>query len=169
MIGDRIKALRLKNGETQDTLAKAVGVTAQAVSKWENNVTTPDISLLVPIADHFWVSTDHLLREQHSSVRRKETENLEKLVSIKQKVEGRGSGNLFTVWLYATNKSDKPMRYVAVKTSFYGEDGKLLDYKDRDFCDLLPGVTKYYFAMSTVVKKIDRVETVVTSVTFEEE
>ena len=64
MIGDRIKALRLKNGETQDTLAKAVGVTAQAVSKWENDASMPDISLLVQLSEILGVSLDELLGKE---------------------------------------------------------------------------------------------------------
>ena len=55
MIGKRIKDLRTRKGITQEALAKALGVSSQAVSKWEQSITSPDISLLVPIADYFEV------------------------------------------------------------------------------------------------------------------
>ena len=45
-IGKRIARLRKSRGMTQDQLAERVGVSAQAVSKWENDVSCPDISLL---------------------------------------------------------------------------------------------------------------------------
>ena len=46
---------------TQDALASQLGVSAQAVSKWEKNITAPDISLLPEIAEVFAVTTDELL------------------------------------------------------------------------------------------------------------
>ena len=44
-IGERIKALRKKNGLTQEKLAENLGVSYQAVSKWECNVSIPDINI----------------------------------------------------------------------------------------------------------------------------
>ena len=58
-IGVNISALRKKKGITQEELAKNVGVSAQAVSKWENGG-VPDIELLPKIADFFQVSIDRL-------------------------------------------------------------------------------------------------------------
>ena len=58
-IGTVISGLRKENHITQDELAKAVGVSAQAVSKWENGG-VPDIELLPRIADYFKVSIDTL-------------------------------------------------------------------------------------------------------------
>jgi len=49
-IGSTISTLRKKYNMTQEQLANAVGVSIPAVSKWESNSTTPDISLLAPIA-----------------------------------------------------------------------------------------------------------------------
>ena len=45
-IGIKIKALRLKQGITQEKLAEKLNISSQAISKWENNNATPDISLL---------------------------------------------------------------------------------------------------------------------------
>lgn len=59
-IGNQIKALRLRRGTTQEALAQHLGVTAQAVSKWERGVTTPDISILPDISAYFGVTIDEL-------------------------------------------------------------------------------------------------------------
>lgn len=60
-IGDKIRQLRQENHMTQETLARRLNISAQAVSKWEQNVTAPDISLLAEIADCFQITTDELL------------------------------------------------------------------------------------------------------------
>lgn len=59
--GNTIKRLRKEQNMTQDHLANLLNVTPQAISRWENNVAMPDISLLIPLANVFSVSTDTLL------------------------------------------------------------------------------------------------------------
>lgn len=59
-IGETIRDLRLARNLTQEQLAENLNVTAQAISKWENNVGMPDISQVIPIAHFFGVSTDTL-------------------------------------------------------------------------------------------------------------
>ncbi len=59
-MGQIIKRLRKANGFTQEELAEQVGVTFQAVSKWENGAGLPDISQVVPLANALKVSTDVL-------------------------------------------------------------------------------------------------------------
>jgi len=61
-IGTRIAEARKKKGLTQDQLAEAMGVSPQAVSKWENDISCPDITLLPQLADYFGISVDDLLR-----------------------------------------------------------------------------------------------------------
>ena len=60
IIGTTIAALRRDKGLTQDALAAQFGVSAQAVSKWENGLSCPDITMLPEIADYFGVSVDAL-------------------------------------------------------------------------------------------------------------
>lgn len=60
-MGKRISSLRKQRGLTQDQLAARVGVTAQAVSKWENDISCPDISILAKLAETLGVTTDELL------------------------------------------------------------------------------------------------------------
>ena len=50
-VGENIAYFRKKLGLTQEMLSERIGVTAQAVSKWENGVTNPDISLLPQISE----------------------------------------------------------------------------------------------------------------------
>lgn len=60
-IGEKIRLLRKKNDVTQDKLADYLGVTPQAVSRWESGVCYPDMNALPAIADYFSVSMDELL------------------------------------------------------------------------------------------------------------
>ena len=59
-IGNQIKQLRLRRSVTQEALAQHLGVTAQAVSKWERGVATPDIGMLPDISAYFGVTIDEL-------------------------------------------------------------------------------------------------------------
>ena len=60
-LGKRIVANRKRIGLTQDQLAERLGVTAQAVSKWENDQSCPDIATLPKLASIFGITTDTLL------------------------------------------------------------------------------------------------------------
>ena len=59
-IGNQIKALRQRKGVTQEALAEHLGITAQAVSKWERSTATPDIALLPSLSAFFGVTIDEL-------------------------------------------------------------------------------------------------------------
>ena len=59
--GNNIKTLRKNRNLTQEQMADFFGVSSQAISKWETNISYPDISLLPIIANFFGVSTDELL------------------------------------------------------------------------------------------------------------
>lgn len=60
-LGKRIAAMRHEKGLKQEELAEKLGVSSQAVSKWENDQTCPDISLLPKLARILGVSVDELL------------------------------------------------------------------------------------------------------------
>ena len=61
-IADRILTLRKSKGMSQEELADAVGVSRQAVSKWESEQATPDLEKVVIMSDIFDVTTDYLLK-----------------------------------------------------------------------------------------------------------
>ncbi len=64
IINKRIGELRRQKGVTQDELAEAMGVSPQAVSKWETGLNCPDIMILPQLAAYFGVFIDDLFREE---------------------------------------------------------------------------------------------------------
>lgn len=60
-IGTKIAFYRKSRGMTQEDLAEKLRVSAQAVSKWENDIACPDILLLAPLSKLFGTTTDELL------------------------------------------------------------------------------------------------------------
>ncbi len=59
-LGIKIRELRRRDGRTQDALADALGVTAQAVSRWESGGSYPDVEIMPAIANYFHISIDEL-------------------------------------------------------------------------------------------------------------
>ena len=68
-LGTKILELRKENKMTQEELAFKLGVTSQAVSKWENDSCYPDIDILINIADLFGCTLDELFGRQKSETR----------------------------------------------------------------------------------------------------
>ena len=64
-IGTKIKELRRRDGRTQEALAEALGVTNQAVSRWESGGSYPDMEMVPAIANYFHVSIDELFGYQN--------------------------------------------------------------------------------------------------------
>ncbi|MBR2622494.1 MAG: helix-turn-helix transcriptional regulator [Clostridia bacterium] len=63
-IGEKIKKLRARDGRTQNDLATAIGVSCQAVSRWESGGGYPDLQLMPAIANYFHVTIDELFGYQ---------------------------------------------------------------------------------------------------------
>ena len=59
-LGNKIRELRRRDGRTQEALAEALGVTSQAVSRWESGGSYPDMEVIPSIANYFGVSIDEL-------------------------------------------------------------------------------------------------------------
>lgn len=77
-IGEKIKEARKVQNLSQETLAEEIGISVQAVSKWECGQSCPDIMYLPHIADYLGVSLDFLLREETSEfVRPQKLETIE--------------------------------------------------------------------------------------------
>ncbi len=91
-IGIVIKKLRTENNVTQEALATAIGVTPQAISRWEAEGGYPDIELLPAIADFFSVSTDELLgykmseREKRLAEIKAEMSRLAEIGTIEERI-----------------------------------------------------------------------------------
>ena len=63
-IGEKISELRKGKKMTQEQLAEIMHVSSQAVSKWENDLSIPDLPIMVQLADYFQVSLDEIVRPQ---------------------------------------------------------------------------------------------------------
>lgn len=59
---ERINLLRKKMGLSQEELANKIGVSRQAVSKWESGQSMPDLDKIIALSDLFGVSTDYILK-----------------------------------------------------------------------------------------------------------
>lgn len=86
MIGSRIAALRKESKMTQEALAQKLGLTNQAVSKWEANQCCPDIQLLPRLADIFGVSIDSLFGREKATLPWKNDETLRAVLYIGHKM-----------------------------------------------------------------------------------
>ena len=83
-LGRRIARLRLAKTATQERLAKELNVSPQAVSKWENDINYPDISLLPDLARFLGVSVDELLSGASASTQ--ESASVQKSASNQESV-----------------------------------------------------------------------------------
>jgi len=72
MLGNKIKSLRINKNITQEELAEKLSITSQAVSKWERNISSPDISMLPMIARYFGITIDELLNYKLEALTYKE-------------------------------------------------------------------------------------------------
>lgn len=104
-IGQKIKELRQENNFTQEELAEQLGVSPQAISRWENSTTYPDITLLPIIANMFDVTIDYLL-DMNSYKKDEELEKIleqDDILSNKGKIKERENLILESLKKYPNN------------------------------------------------------------------
>lgn len=65
-MGEKILNMRKARGWSQEELAERIGVTRQAVSRWESGAAKPDADKIIAVCDLFGVSADYLLRENYA-------------------------------------------------------------------------------------------------------
>ena len=65
-MGEKILAMRKARGWSQEELADRIGVTRQAVSRWESDSAKPDADKIIAVCDLFGVSADYLLRDSYT-------------------------------------------------------------------------------------------------------
>ena len=75
--GNRLKDLRMKYGLTQEEVADKICVTKQAVSKWENGLSLPDVAALSSLAELYGTTVDYLLTGEENVRVEKEIEIVE--------------------------------------------------------------------------------------------
>lgn len=129
-IGNKIKILRKEKGVTQEELANSVGVTFQAVSKWENNIALPDITLLPILAEYFGVSMDDLfdfsLREAEAEIMKiayeaaefRESDPAESRRILEKGIKKHpGNAVLLNNLLYVINYNDNPDETIRIASA----------------------------------------------------
>ena len=94
-LGTKIRELRRRDGRTQDNLAEALGVTAQAVSRWESSGSYPDMEMIPAIANYFHVSIDELFGYQNDREERikRILEEAKNQINAQGYLLGRGHGD----------------------------------------------------------------------------
>ena len=80
ILADKIIELRKKNGWSQEELAEKLGVSRQAVSKWEGAQSVPDIQRILEMSRLFGVTTDFLLKDELETPQPAEGETGENLL-----------------------------------------------------------------------------------------
>ncbi|MCY7034071.1 helix-turn-helix domain-containing protein [Streptococcus sanguinis] len=75
-LSDRIQYLRKARGISQEGLADQLGVSRQAVSKWESEQSMPDLDKIISMSDYFEVTTDYLLKGIESVVQKEEEQSI---------------------------------------------------------------------------------------------
>ena len=85
-IGSNIKKYRKQRKITQEQLAEVLGVSDQAVSRWENGSTYPDIELLPTIALYFGVTLDEMMGMEAI----KDESDIEDILSRRQELRNSG-------------------------------------------------------------------------------
>ena len=133
-LGNKIQTLRKQKNVTQEELAAELGVTAAAVSKWENNYTMPDILMLCALADFFTVTTDELLgrfKQFKHAVIAAENAELGKKVADLAKRYGVVTHSIHTDYeeAKAAAKADDSVQYLIAcyLGGYYGDDAGLIN------------------------------------------
>lgn len=136
-IGNKIKKLRKQRGITQEQLADSIGISFQAISKWENNIALPDITLVPVLASYFGVSMDELfdfnLNEIESEVKniadeayeRRESNPLESRRILEEGLKKYPDNEvMLNSLLYVLNYSDNPDETIGVASKIIEKTGK---------------------------------------------
>ncbi len=145
VFGERLLKLREERKETQDQLAKAVGITRQSLSRYETNERTPNIELIYNIAKHYEVSADYLLGlsnvkslDNRVQAACEVTGLSEEAINAVIQLNGMGMGNdLAELDIYCSLKDALDM-FITSRYSF----------------SLLTGLASSYVASKNFVKKL---------------
>ena len=121
-LADKLKELRKSKNVSQEKFAEYLGVSYQAVSKWENGVTSPDILLLPDIARYYGITVDELLQVEQIDADKYFEEvclNAEKLFRDGKRAE------IIPIWLEAYKKLPNDIRVKEMLMSTYFDTDKV--------------------------------------------
>ncbi len=106
-MGSIIRRLRKERGLTQEELAELLGVTFQAVSKWENNMGMPDISQVVPLANVFGVTTDTIFGTNTKDT----SENIDEFIcDMEHKICNRHNTDYIECLIWRANETQQMLK-----------------------------------------------------------
>lgn len=139
-MGQIIRRLRKERNLTQDELAEQLGVTSQAISKWENDTGMPDISQVIPLATVFNVSTDVLFGISG----RNDAEEVKKIIERAQsKITYPASRECVKAWYDELQKGLEDYPGNTVLLAYSLEAGISLAYPENDVYDAENGEAIY--------------------------
>lgn len=87
MLSERIYMYRRKNGLSQEQLAEKIGVSRQAISKWESGTSTPELEKLLALSECFNITLDDLIKEETINQGTKEASPKERGVETPKAIE----------------------------------------------------------------------------------
>ena len=150
-LGANIKYFRKNKGYTQEELAGILGVTPQAVSRWESETGLPDVSMIVPIAQTLCITTDALLGYDAQSQDDMITKKIfDRMVEFED-VSNPGRSKLRGCEYLAEEANKNPMNYdvvlkyvqnVAGLSYYIDMEGLLSDEPERTKTILEDGIRK---------------------------
>lgn len=159
LIGENIKALRLKKGVTQEQLGEAFNISAAAVSKWERGDTLPDISLLPQLAFFFHVSIDELMGYNEGRVEREIEEIIAEHTREAQRYNNRKCLEISTAAYKAYPNDYRVMElYMWDLIGGYADNDPAAIVKHQEkllgICErILEGCTDTYIRLDAIVMK----------------
>lgn len=77
-VGDRLRRLRKNSGISQEELAKQLHISRQSISKWENNLSSPDIDMLIKLSEIFHISIDEIVANPFLKVKENRVKDMDK-------------------------------------------------------------------------------------------
>lgn len=96
MLSEKIYQLRRKSGLSQEQLAEKIGVSRQAVSKWEGGLSAPDLDKLKALSEYFQVTMDELTKDQDPNAAAVDTKQERNAASDKETESKMGIGLCLT-------------------------------------------------------------------------
>ena len=126
-LADKLKELRKSKNISQERLAEYLGVSYQAVSKWENGVTSPDILLLPDIARYYGITVDELLQVEKIN----EREYFEECSRRSEELFRNGKREeIIPIWLEAYKKMPNNAEVKEMLMSVYFDTDKVKYQKE---------------------------------------
>jgi transcriptional regulator with XRE-family HTH domain len=139
-VGQTIKSLRVKNNFTQEKMADLLGVSPQAVSKWERGEGYPDVQQIDMLADLFNITFDELMRLEANNLDNeiKTIHEIWQIIETEQttfKVTDYTINNSIEIHLQVKNISNKPVRLKSTQFHLFDPEGASVKRQEQNHYD----------------------------------